>query len=90
MKKDNLIDIRKKLDKIDNKIIALLAERQTYMPAVGKIKKENDLPFNQVKREKEILDLKQKTAGELGLDKVLVEKIFKLIFKNSKDIQRMA
>jgi chorismate mutase len=80
--------IRKKIDKIDDKIIELLAKRQSLMPMVGKIKKANKMPFNQVKREKEILDAKKKKAKESNVDLQLVEKIFKLIFKNSKDIQR--
>ena len=84
----NLNIIRKKLDKIDDKLIELLSKRQSYMPEVGKIKKANKMPFTQAKREKEILDAKKKKAKELNVDSQLVEKIFKLIFKNSKDIQR--
>jgi chorismate mutase len=80
--------IRKKIDKIDDKIIELIAKRQSLMPVVGKIKKDNKMSFNQVKREKDILDAKKKKAKEFNVDLQLVEKIFKLIFKNSKDIQR--
>ena len=42
--------IRKQLDIIDTKIVTLLAKRQSYMPAVGKHKKANDLPILQSAR----------------------------------------
>ncbi len=81
-------EIRKKLDKIDNILIKLLAERQSYMPAVAKYKKENNLPLTHSKREKEILDAKKQMAEELGLDNIFIESIFKLIFKSSKTVQK--
>lgn len=80
--------IRGKLDKIDAKFVRLLSERQAYMPLVGKYKKENNIPFHQPKREKEILEYKKEMAKELSVSSELVEKIFLLIFKNSKDIQK--
>ena len=83
-----LENIRKELDIIDAKLIKLLAKRQAYMPFVGKYKKENNLPFNQPEREKEILKSKGKMAKDLGLDPNFVEKVFLLIFKNSKEIQK--
>ncbi len=84
----SLSEIRKKLDKIDNKLMKLLAERQSYMPAVAKYKKENNLPLTQLKREKEILDARKQLADELGLDNALIQGVFKLIFKSSKALQK--
>ena len=75
----NLIQLRKKINKIDKQIIALISKRQALMPAVGKYKKENGLAINQPKREKEILD---------NLEGDLNKKIFKEIFKDSKKIQK--
>ena len=75
----NLIQLRKKINKIDKEIISLIAKRQALMPAVGKYKKENGLAINQPKREKEILD---------NLEGGLNKKIFKEIFKDSKKIQK--
>ena len=75
----NLIQLRKKINKIDKQIIALISKRQALMPAVGKYKKENGLAINQPKREKEILD---------NLEGDLNKKIFKEIFKDSKRIQK--
>lgn len=80
--------IRKKLDKIDNQIMKALSIRQSYMPAVAKYKKDNNLPLNQPKRENAILESKKEMAKNLNLNTEMVEKIFKLIFKNSKDIQK--
>ncbi|MEI7777512.1 MAG: chorismate mutase [bacterium] len=75
----NLIQLRKKINKIDKEIISLISKRQALMPVVGKYKKENGIAINQPQREKEILD---------SLDGDLNKKIFKEIFKDSKKIQK--
>jgi chorismate mutase-like protein len=80
--------IRKKLNEIDSKIIDLLSERQSYMPAVGKYKQKNGLAITQAKREKEILDSLTKSAKKNKINPELVRKIFKLIIKDAKVIQR--
>lgn len=79
--------LRKKINSIDIKIVTLIAKRQSYMPAIGKYKKENNLAILQPKRENDILILRKKLARKLGLEPVLVEKIFRLIFANSRNIQ---
>jgi len=80
--------IRKKLNKIDSEIIDLLVERQSYMPAVGKYKQKNGLAITQIKREKEILKSLTKVAKKNKINPALVQKIFKLIIKDAKVIQR--
>ena len=83
-----LEQIREELNKIDAELVRLVARRQSFMPLVGKYKKENKLPINQPLREKEILEHKKKMADELHVDNRLIEKIFKLLFVNGKSIQR--
>ena len=57
------------------------------MPAVGRYKKENGMKIYQPKREQEILVSKKQQAKKLGLDVGLIQKIFKLILKDSRKIQ---
>jgi len=80
--------IRKKLDTIDRRIVELVAERQSYMQAVGAYKRAHKLAIYQPKREKEILLSKKQMAKELKVDASLVTKIFTLIFKNSRKLQK--
>ncbi len=84
----NLKDARRKINKIDDKLIALIAERQSYMPFIGKYKKDHKLPFHQAQRENEIIESRRELATKLGVDSDLIKKIFALIFANSKKIQR--
>jgi chorismate mutase/prephenate dehydrogenase len=80
--------IRYKLDEIDSEIVALIAKRQSLVPEIGKYKAEHKLPITQPKREKAILVSKKHLARELGLKPTLIEKIFKLIMENSREIQK--
>ncbi len=84
----NLLSIRNKLNNIDTKIVRLIAKRQSYMPAVGAYKKKHGLAINQKDRELAIIEALKKMSVEEGVSQALVESIFKLIFKDSKKIQK--
>ena len=86
-KKLELKDIRKKIDAVDAKIVASIAERVSYMPAVAKYKKENNLPIHQPDREKEIIQSRVDLAEKTGVSRDLIQKIFSLILENSREIQ---
>ncbi|AAL81825.1 chorismate mutase [Pyrococcus furiosus DSM 3638] len=70
--------LRKEIDKIDNQIISLLKKRLEIAQAIGKIKKELNLPIEDRKREEEVL----RRAGEF-------REIFEKILEVSKDVQRL-
>jgi len=46
---------RKKIDKIDSEIIALLKKRKALVEKVKKIKLKENLPIKDIKREEQIL-----------------------------------
>ncbi len=83
-----LEQIRKKINKIDHEIIHLLASRQACSFAVGKYKKKNGLKIYQPKREQEMLVKNSKLAKKFNVDQNLVTKIFRLIVKDSRNIQK--
>ncbi len=80
--------LREKISKYDAQIAALIAKRQSLMPAVGLYKKQNKIAINQPKREKEILEKIGETAKGHGLSPIMLEKIFKTLFKDAKERQR--
>ena len=82
-----LSDIRLELNKIDTEIVELISKRQSFMPAVGAYKKEHNLPIYQPEREVEILKVQKELALKAGADPGLIEKIFLLIFDNSRHLQ---
>ncbi len=83
-----LKNLRQKIDKIDQKLIKILAERFKITKKVGEYKKKYHLPVSDKKREKEIFLNRKLLAKKFGLDPILVERIFKLIIKNVKKRHR--
>jgi chorismate mutase len=79
--------LREKISKYDAQITALIAKRQSLMPAVGLYKKQNNIAINQPAREKEILIKIHELAEEHDLSPVMLEKIFKTLFKDAKERQ---
>ncbi len=84
----NLLKLRSEINKVDNKIIVLLAKRQSFMSVMGIYKRRHDIAIYQPQREREILAKLENLAAKKKLDSLLIQKVFKAIFKNSKDIQR--
>ena len=84
----NLLKSREKINKIDAKIVDLLSQRQSVVAIIGAYKKKHGLPTYQPAREKEILTNLKKISKEKKVSPEFVEKIFKLIFKQSKALQR--
>lgn len=62
----DLIDLRKRIDETDSKIIPLLVERMGISREVAEYKVKNGMPVLNEKREKEILDNVRKRCGEQG------------------------
>jgi len=80
-------NLRKKIDKINNELINLLAERQKLCKEIGKIKKQDGLKIIDKEREQEMLSELKEKAKKLNLDEDYIENLFKLIIENSRKIQ---
>ena len=80
----NLEILRKKIDKIDKKIVELLVERFKLTKKVGIYKKEKNMPALNKEREINIFKERKNWAKNMNLNPFLVEKIFKLIIKDVK------
>lgn len=76
-----IIKLRKKVDKIDLKLLKTLSKRNSLASKIKKIKKENKIKLEDKTREKIIL--KNLKSKKLISNKTL-ENIYKEIFKQSK------
>ncbi len=77
----NLADLRKIINKIDEKIFFLIKERLEIAQKIGQLKKENNLAIIDKKREKELIERminKFKT-----IDKKFIKSLYSLIFNQS-------
>ncbi len=77
-----LLNLRKKIDLIDDKIAALLGKRKRIVKELAKSKKKDGLPTSDFRREREIIKRLGKKFN--NLDKKMLAKIYKIIFHYSK------
>ncbi|MFW9828935.1 MAG: chorismate mutase [Candidatus Thorarchaeota archaeon] len=76
---------RRKIDKIDNKLVKLLNERVRLVKIVGEIKKKNNIEISQPQREKEVIE-RMKSRSKL-LKNGSIEVIWREIIKACKVFQ---
>lgn len=72
---------RRQLDKIDEKMLKILADRFKITKKVGEYKARYYLPICDKKRESEILKNRRLLAKKLKLNEKLVKEIFEKIIK---------
>ena len=83
-----LKETREHLDRLDNAIVLLLAERLSLIPHVANYKIKHGLPRSQPEREKEILSAKRALGDKYGLRRKYVEDIFKRIIEESHIVEK--
>ena len=79
---------RDKIDLVDREIVNLLTERFEIARDIAELKKNIDIDVFDKKREEEIFAKLKDWAKELNLDEDFLRKIFELIIKESRKIQK--
>ena len=80
-----LEDYREKIDTVDEKLVALFAERMELSRAIAECKKENGLPVLDASREKEKLD---RVAEQSPAELRDTRRLYTLLIELSRDYQR--
>lgn len=80
-------DWRKKIDAIDPQLVRLLNERATAAIAIGRIKRNTDLPIREHNREREVLRNISR-ANEGPLTNTDLHQIFERIMDIMRNIQK--
>ena len=76
---------RREIDHLDNELVKLLFKRFGLTKKIRRYKKANNLPVMDKLREKRIL---QEKIGSSGLPRKFVHDLYKIIFEESRRIQR--
>ncbi len=84
---EELKDLRKKIDEIDRNIVRLIDERMKVSVKVGEIKKKNNAPIFDPKREKEVIASRISLLENKELSN-LITTIYNDIMYTSKQIQK--
>lgn len=78
---------RQDIDRIDEKIIALLSDRFSLVAKIGKIKKKNSQAVTDKKRENKKLTVIAFLAKQKDIDESFIEDLWKKIFSHSYTIE---
>ena len=81
-------ELRHQIDKLDIKIVELLATRSQFIDRATDLKSINGMPARIPDRIESVVSNAREAAQELGLDSDLVEKIWRILIEWS--IQREA
>lgn len=84
----NLLDIRKKIDLIDEQIIRLLSERIKCSEDVAYYKKNHNIAQFQKEREKEMLRARVELGESLSLSSEFIEELWGNILSQSHKVQK--
>lgn len=85
---NELADLRKKIDLIDDQILDLLKERVGKVEEIGRLKKQLNLPIRDSGREKEKIRLLEEKARKLNLPHQLITQLWNLLFLESEKIEK--
>jgi chorismate mutase/prephenate dehydrogenase len=78
---------RQEIDRIDNEILELLAERYRVVGEVVEVKIKNGLPIYIPKREQEMVEVFRNKALKLGLDQQFAEDLLRMMMNVSRKNQ---
>ena len=83
---NSMDQLRHQIDKLDVKIIELLANRSEFIDRATELKKSNGMPARIPERIESVVSIARNAAEELDLDADVVEKIWRILINWS--IQR--
>ncbi|TWI34409.1 chorismate mutase [Paracoccus sulfuroxidans] len=75
-------DLRARIDRLDERLIALLAERSALIDEAARIKAKEGLPARITSRVDEVAENARRNAAAAGLDPDLAEGVWRLMMEH--------
>lgn len=85
---NEIAQLRKRIDEIDDQILTALCERIKVARAIGDAKKKHGKPIRDASRENAIYKRLKERAVELGLDGREVEAVYREIVNMCSSVQQ--
>jgi chorismate mutase/prephenate dehydrogenase len=82
--KAGLEHLREQIDRIDQQLVDLLAQRRQVVQQVTEIKQQHDLPTFHPAREENLISARRAQATQAGLDPDYVEDLFRTMLRHSR------
>ena len=76
------------IDRINHRLLALIAERQDVSVAIGALKASHGLPLYSEEREAELLGTFREDAVRMDIDPDYVEELMRVVLEHSRAAQR--
>jgi len=80
---ENLTELRRQIDQVDEELISVLARRMRLSQEIGRYKKEHNMPVLQSGRYSYILNSRIAEAQSLGMQRSFMQKILEAIHEES-------
>lgn len=84
---DTLDEVRRQIDDVDRRLIALLAERTAYVREAARFKMSEDR-VSAPEREERVLDRVRALASDAGLEPEIAEAAYRALFPAYVELQR--
>jgi chorismate mutase len=86
---ENIKQLRKRIDNVDEQILRLLSERVKVCELIGSVKKEHGLSIKDAYRESEVYAHVKQMAVESALDPAQVEEVYRQIINMCHSAQEL-
>lgn len=81
-------DLRQRIDEVDRRILDLLNERVRYVLELAPLKRRNNIPVHEPRREEEVLSkLREQNEGPLSDEAVC--RVFEAVMKEMRAVQML-
>ena len=82
-----IVPLRQEIDRIDQQILSLLAQRQAQVEKVVRLKKEHHVPVYHPAREEDLISKLRRQSVKADLDPDFMEDLYRVILRQSRDRQ---
>ena len=80
--------LREEINRIDLRIIDLIAERQRIAGKIAQVKMNEGIPIHDIQRTQEVMEYAYNAAVEKNINPVYTRKIFEILIEMSEERQR--
>jgi chorismate mutase-like protein len=88
MPEERIDELRGEIDRINQRLLTLIAERQDVSVAIGALKASHGLPLYSEERESELLETFREDAVRMDIDPGYVEELMRVVLEHSRAAQR--
>ncbi len=82
--KAQLDQLRERIDRLDEQLVELLAQRRRVVQEVAEVKQQHDLPTFHPAREENLISARRVQAVQAGLDPDYIEDLFRTVMRHSR------